>query len=96
MTRSGVRALAAGMLVAVGLLWLLGAPDEAGSLAGIGGSGPGAAAGLLWIGLVPASVLLVPALAITAAAEGLHAIWVARRPPERSLGLGSRSDPGDT
>lgn len=96
MTRRGVLWLAAGMLVALGVVGLLGGPEESGSLAGLRGSGPGAAAGLLWIVLVPAASALVPALVITAAAEGLHAIWEARRPREPVAGLGSRSGPGDT
>lgn len=96
MSRRGVQILAAGILLALGLVWLLGGPEQAGALAGLSGSGPGAAAGLLWILLVPVTCVVVPALLITASAEGLHAIWAARRPREAGLGLGSRSGPSDT
>lgn len=96
MSRRGVHLLTAAILLSVGLVWLLGGPEQAGALAGLSGSGPGAAAGLLWIVLVPATCVLVPALLITGAAEGLHAIWAARRPREAGVGLGSRSGPSDT
>jgi len=96
MSRLGVWVLAAAMLVVLGLVWLCGGPEHAGALAGLQGSGPSAAAGLLWIALVPASRVMVPALLITAAAEGLHAIWAAPHPRKAPSGLGSRSGPGDT
>ncbi len=96
MSRPAVPLLAAAMLFAVGLVWLCGGPQSATALAGLRGSGPGAAAGLLWIVLVPACFVLVPALLFTGAAEGLHAIWDAVRVRKASLGLGSRSGPGDT
>ncbi len=96
MSRRGVQILAAVMLVALAVVWLLGGPEQAGALAGLSGSGPTAAVGLLWIVLVPASCALVPALVITAAAEGLHAIWRARHPRKPPPGLGSRSGPSDT
>lgn len=96
MSRVGVQILAAGILLAVGLVWVKGGPEQAGALAGLSGSGAGAAAGLLWIMLVPAAGVLVPALLLTAAAEALHGIWVARHPRQAGPGLGSRSGPGDT
>lgn len=96
MSRRGVKLLALGILLAVALVGLLGGPEQSGSLAGLQGSGPSAAAGVLWIVLVPVAYALVPALAITAAAEGLHAIWETRRSRRTSVGLGSRCGPGDT
>lgn len=96
MSRRFVVGSAVGLLLTLGLLWLLGGPLEAGALAGLSGSGSGAAAGLLWIVLVPVASVLVPALLLTAAAEGLHAIWARRHPQEAASGLGSRSGPGDT
>lgn len=96
MSRRGVQIIAAAMLLALGLTWLLGGPEHAGALAGLSGSDPSAVAGLLWIVLVPAACVLVPALLITAAAEGLHTFWAARLPRDAAIELGSRSGPGDT
>ena len=84
---------AAVLLVLALFLLAAGGPNAAGALAGVGGSGAGAAVGLAWIVVFPAVVLMVPALLFTGAAEGVHAIWTRARSPRDRAGLGSRSGP---
>ncbi len=96
MTRLAVRASAGGLMVLLALLWALDGPAHSGAIANLGEPGAGAAVGLLWIALTPVVVLVVPALLLTAAAEGLHAIWARAGTGAPVGGLGSRSGPGDT
>ncbi|MCR9161332.1 MAG: hypothetical protein ACE37F_12265 [Nannocystaceae bacterium] len=90
MRRHPMLRAAAVLLVLVLALLAAGGPNEAGALAGVGGSGVGTAVGLAWILVFPLMVLMVPPLLFSAVAEGLHGLC--RRDPDD--GLGSRSVPG--
>lgn len=94
MSRRGIGSavLVAGLATVV--LWLAGAPEQVGALAGL--QGGEAALGVLWIVLVPAVIVLVPALLLTAAFESLHAILQGWWGVSASSGVGSRADHGDT
>lgn len=84
------------LLVVVLLLLAGGAPSEAGALAGVSGSGPGAAAGLAWIVVFPLAVVMVPPLLFAATVEGLHGLWGARARSGSRPGLAAGPRPGDT
>lgn len=94
MKRNPMLRWAAFLLLLVLVLLAAGGPNQAGALAGVGGSGAGAAVGLAWIVVFPAVVLMVPPLLFAAIAEGVHGFLARARTPTSPGGLGSRSAPG--
>ena len=94
MRRHPLLGAAALLLVLALALVAAGGPNEAGALAGVGGSGAGAAVGLAWIVVFPVVVLMVPPLLFAGIAEGVHGVLGRARTPSGEAGLGSRSAPG--
>ncbi len=91
MKRNPMLRWAACLLLLLLVLLAAGGPNQAGALAGVGGSGAGAAVGLAWIVVFPAVVLMVPPLLFAAIAEGVHGFESRAHPPTPRGGLGSRS-----